>query len=338
MREKMNMFRNREFAVESAVILILTAVFSVVSIFIRPIAALVTGIFGLCSYALFYCSAKRRYQRMEKLTDDIDKILHGRKDIRIDDNLEGELSILQNELSKMLIILNEQNDKLKNEKKFLSDSIADISHQLRTPLTSINLILSLLHEPDMTEERRLELLQKLSQLIARTDYLINVLLKMSKIDAGTVTFEKQPVKVKALIARAVEPLEVALELKGQTVMTEISDESFMGDLSWTTEAVANIIKNCHEHTPQDGTITISAESTPLYTEFSIQDSGNGIDQEDLAHIFERFYKGKNSSDNSFGIGLALAQTIITGQDGTIKASNGRNGGAQFTIRFYKQTV
>lgn len=150
---------------------------------------------------------------MEKLTDDIDKILHGRKDIRINDNLEGELSVLQNELSKMLIILNEQNDKLKNEKKFLSDSIADISHQLRTPLTSINLILSLLHEPDISDEKRLELLHKLSQLIARTDYLINVLLKMSKIDAGTVTFEKKQVKVEKLIAKAVEPLEVALELK-----------------------------------------------------------------------------------------------------------------------------
>lgn len=275
---------------------------------------------------------------MEKLTDDIDKILHGRKDIRINDNLEGELSVLQNELSKMLIILNEQNDKLKNEKKFLSDSIADISHQLRTPLTSINLILSLLHEPDISDEKRLELLHKLSQLIARTDYLINVLLKMSKIDAGTVTFEKKQVKVEKLIAKAVEPLEVALELKGQTLITDLRDESLIGDLSWTTEAIGNIIKNCHEHTPQGGTITFKAKSTPIYTEITISDSGSGIDREDLTHIFERFYKGKNSSDNSFGIGLALAQTIITGQDGTIKASNSRDGGAEFTIRFYKQTV
>lgn len=334
----MSIFRNREFTVKSAIILILTTVFSVISFFVKPVCALITVGFGVCTYALLYFSARRRYQRMEKLTDDIDKILHGRKDIRIDDNLEGELSILQNELSKMLIILNEQNDKLTNEKRFLSDSIADISHQLRTPLTSINLILTLLHEPDITEEKRLELLQKLSQLIARTDYLINVLLKMSKIDAGTVTFEKQPVKVKTLIDKAVEPLEVALELKGQTVLTEISDESFTGDLLWTTEAIANIIKNCHEHTPQDGSIKITAESTPLYTEITVTDSGTGIDKDDLNHLFERFYKGKNSSDNSFGIGLALAQTIITGQDGTIKASNGRNGGAQFTIRFYKQTV
>ncbi len=334
----MKIFRNKEFKIESAVILILTAVFSVSAAFINPFAALIPVIFGIIVYALFYCSAKRRYERMEKLTDDIDKILHGRKDIKVDDNLEGELSILQNELSKMLIILNEQNDRLKNEKKFLSDSIADISHQLRTPLTSINLILSLLHEPDITEEKRLELLQKLSQLIARTDYLINVLLKMSKIDAGTVTFEKQQVKVRTLIDMACEPLEVALELKGQKLKTEIKEEAFCGDLSWTTEAISNIIKNCHEHTPQNGTITIRAESTPIYTEIAISDSGSGIDQEDLAHIFERFYKGKNSSDNSFGIGLALAQTIITGQGGTIKASNGRNGGAQFTIRFYKQTV
>ena len=334
----MKIFRNREFAIESAIILILTAVFTVITAFIRPLGALFTAGLGGCVYALFYLSSKRRYNRMEKLTDDIDKILHGNRDIKIDDNLEGELSVLQNELSKMLIILNEQNDTLKNEKKFLSDSIADISHQLRTPLTSINLILSLLHEPDLTEEKRLELLQKLSQLIARTDYLINVLLKMSKIDAGTVTFEKQPIKVKTLVTKAVEPLEVALELKGQTIKTQINDESFIGDLPWTIEAFGNIIKNCHEHTPQGGTIQITAQSTPIYTQITVNDSGNGIDQDDLPHIFERFYKGKNSSDNSFGIGLALAQTIIIGQNGTIKASNGKNGGAQFTVRFYKQTV
>ncbi|MGN1443936.1 MAG: sensor histidine kinase, partial [Acutalibacteraceae bacterium] len=244
----MKIFRNREFKIESAVILILTAVFSVLSGFFKPLAALVTAVFGLCVYAVFYVSAKRRYERMGKLTDDIDKILHGNREIRIEDNLEGELSVLQNELSKMLTILNEQNDKLKNEKKFLSDSIADISHQLRTPLTSINLILSLLHEPDIIEEKRLELLHKLSQLIARTDYLIHVLLKISKIDAGTVIFEKNPTSVRQLIHKAVEPLEVALELKGQKLITEIKDEQFCGDLNWTTEAVSNIIKNCHEHT------------------------------------------------------------------------------------------
>ena len=334
----MKIFRNSEFKTEAAVIFILTAVFSVLSAFFSPLTALVTATFGLCAYAVFYFSAKSRYERMEKLTDDIDKILHGNRNIRIDDNLEGELSVLQNELSKMLIILNEQNDKLKNEKKFLSDSIADISHQLRTPLTSINLILSLLHDPDITEEKRLELLHKLSQLIARTDYLINVLLKMSKIDAGTVTFEKKSTSVRELIDKAIEPLEVALELKGQKLIIEIKDEKFCGDLNWTTEAVSNIIKNCHEHTPDGGVIKIEAESTPIFTEITISDSGNGIDKDDLSYIFDRFYKGKNSSDNSFGIGLALAQTIITGQDGTIKASNDIDGGALFTIRFYKQTV
>ena len=334
----MKIFRNSEFKTEAAVIFILTAVFSVLSTFFSPLAALVAAAFGVCIFIVFYFSAKRRYERMEKLTDNIDKILHGNRSIRIDDNLEGELSVLQNELSKMLIILNEQNDKLKNEKKFLSESIADISHQLRTPLTDINLILSLLHEPDITEGKRLELLHKLSQLIARTDYLINVLLKISKIDAGTVTFEKDTTSVRQLIDKAVEPLEVALELKGQKLIIEIKDEQFCGDLNWTIEAVSNIIKNCHEHTPAGGIINVKAESTPIFTEITINDNGSGIDKDDLSHIFDRFYKGKNSSDNSFGIGLALAQSIITGQDGTIKASNGMNGGAQFTIRFYKQTV
>ena len=162
---------------------------------------------------------------------------------------------------------------------------------------------------------------------------------MSQINAGVVTFRKDKVPVKELIEKVCEPFIIPMELKEQTLCTVASHESFTGDLYWTAEALGNIVKNCVEHTPSGGSISITARETPIFTEITVCDSGAGFAPEDIPHLFERFYKGKNSSPQSIGIGLALARAVIAAQNGTIKAAN-RIGasGAVFTLKQYKAVI
>lgn len=286
-----------------------------------------------------FISTYRRYRHIAELSREIDKILHGNSKFDLNRFCEGELSILHSEIYKMTVRLREQAEALIKDKTYLADSIADISHQIRTPLTSINLIANFLAEETLPDERRLSLVKDLHHLLSRIDWLISTLLKISKLDAGTVKFMKNTVKVSELIKKAVEPIAISMDLRNQRLVVKAEgNECFEGDLAWTAEAIENILKNCMEHTPHGGTLTIVVKETPIFTELVITDTGTGIDPEDLPHLFERFYKGKNSSINSVGIGLALARMIVTAQNGTIKAENSTNGNALFTVRFYKCIV
>ena len=292
---------------------------------------------SLLFIAVYLAFMHYRYKRIAELSECIDKLLHGDHQISFDAYTEGELGVLQSEIAKMTVRLREQQQRLLEDKVYLADSIADISHQIRTPLTSINLIVDFLSEPELEEERRIELTRELEGLLSRIDWLIIALLKISKLDAGTAQFKAENVSLAELIKKSVAPILIPIELSDQTL--NISAEgSFTGDLSWTSEALGNIVKNCVEHTPEGGRIEIVARETPLFAEITVSDSGSGIDADDLPHIFERFYKGKNSSGNSFGIGLALARMIVSSQNGTLKAANKPSGGALFTMRFYKGTV
>ena len=302
---------------------------------IAAISVLAVSIFLIVSFFIF---TKKRYNRLNALSETIDKILHGNDTINIKSFGEGELSILESDVQKMLVRLRDQKDKLEKDRTFLADSIADISHQLRTPLTSINLILSLIEASDTTKERREELLRELSKLITKTEYLVSVLLKISKIDAGTVQFEKKETDLNAIIKKSAEPLLIPMDIKNQRLSINADDISLNCDSAWCIEAFGNILKNCTEHTPENGEITVTATNTPIFTEIIITDTGSGFNEEDIPHIFERFYKGRNSSKESFGIGLNLAKMIITAHNGTVKAENSQSGGAEFIIRFYKQIV
>lgn len=280
-----------------------------------------------------------RYKEIACLSAQLDEILHGSQVRLISDEKEGELSILKNELAKMTARLQEQTEDLKKEKIFLADSIADISHQIRTPLTSITLVVSLLSEPDLTKERNMELLRELKVLLKRIEWLINTLLKISKLDAGSIQLQKETVSVSQLLKKVQEPLAISMELRGIAWNIEGEEDiTFCGDFLWTLEAVENIVKNCMEHTPEGGAITIKAVENNIYTGITIEDTGKGVDKEDLPHIFERFYKGRNAGKESIGIGLALAKTIILSQNGTICAENRKEGGTKFCIRFYKGIV
>ena len=239
----------------------------------------------------------------------------------------------------MTVRLREQADALVRDKKYLADSLADISHQIRTPLTSISLITELLADPELTYDQRIKYLRELRELLDRIDWLINTLLKISRFDAGTVSLDMKEVKLCNLIKRAYEPVSIPMDLRQQRFTVNVNDtDTLYCDEAWLCEAVCNILKNCMEHTPDGGTLTVDCSKNRLFTEIAISDTGNGISKEDLPNIFKRFYRGHDSSDSSVGIGLALARMIITKHNGTIKAENRKEGGARFFIRFYESVV
>lgn len=332
----MKFFRNGEVVKTLAVQLVLTAAAIAIASVLDKRFGFFVGAVSLLFTAVYLISTHKRYKRIYELSAEIDSVLHGGGDISPGDCREGELAVLKSEIHKMTVRLAEQNRLLQKDKVYLSDMIADISHQIRTPLTSINLILSLLSEPDIKTERRAELTRELARLLSRIDWLITSLLKLSRLDAGTVSFGSETVTLEKLVADAVAPLSAAIDLRGQNLTVSASG-NFTGDTGWTAEAIGNIVKNCMEHTPDGGEITVTASENAIYSEITISDNGPGISGEDLPRIFERFYKGGNSG-TGFGIGLALARTVIAAQNGTVKAENRRPTGAMFTVRFYKGTV
>ncbi len=298
-----------------------------------------TGILAIASAAAFgtaiFVFTKARYKNIAQIADQIDLVLHNADHLYISKADEGELSILQSEITKMTLRIREQNAALKKEKEHLADSLADIAHQLRTPLTSINLMMSLLRNSSDENERK-NLLRETEELLVRMDWLITSLLKLSRLDAGIVVFQRERVDVNHLINTALLPLLIPMELHDITLRIDVPKGIIiLGDPSWLSEAIQNILKNCMESVGDNGTIKISCEDNPLFTEITIHDSGSGFEKEDLPFLFDRFYRGKNSAATGYGIGLALCKTIIMRQGGTITAKNHPQGGARFTIRFPK---
>lgn len=304
---------------------------------------------GVVSAVVSFCTASvisgvyfnitvKRMRKIEELSEKIDGILFRSEKMEMDSYCEGELSVLASEIYKMTVRLREQADALKKDKEDLSELIADISHQLKTPLTSMGLIASLAASDNTTKEKRKELLNNQTLLIERMQWLISSLLKLSAIDAGTVEFSKEKISARELINKSCEPFLIALDIKQQSLEVMCSDETLHADLKWTAEAVGNVIKNCIEHTPDGGKVTVNVKENPLYTEITVCDTGDGISKKDLPRVFERFYKGENASEKSAGIGLALARTITVSQGGTLTASNSKNSGAEFVFRFYRSVI
>lgn len=333
----MNFFRNPEIIRTLSVYGVLSAAAFLSAYIIDRKYCVFILILCILFIFIYLLSTYRRYRRLFELSSDIDRILHGSNHLSLKSYSEGELGVLQSEIYKMTVRLREQQQKLQEDKIYLASSIADISHQIRTPLTSVNLLVSFLSEADISDVERRKFSQELYDQLSRIDWLITALLKISRLDAGIVQFNRENAFFSELLKQAAAPLLIPIELREQTLLVE-TDGTFSGDILWTCEALTNIIKNCMEHTPNGGEIKIRALENALFSEVVISDNGQGIDKDDLPHVFERFYKGKDSDDKSIGIGLALAKMIITKQNGTVKAENKPDGGAMFTIRFYKSAV
>lgn len=278
---------------------------------------------------------KKIYDDIKDMTDYVYNSSEGRNFEMKNRNQEGQMGLLKTELIKMTNILKEKVELLNNEKIFLNNTISDISHQLKTPMTSLIILNDLMYE-DLTKETKIEFLDKMKSQLNRMEWLVKSMLKLSKVEAKVIDFEQKEVRMNELIKRSVASSLIPMEIKD--IKLNISGDentSYKGDINWSSEAFVNIIKNCVEHTPQGGKIDINYNQNPLYCEVVIKDSGEGIDKKDLPHIFKRFYKGKTSKEDSVGIGLAMAKSIIESQNGDIYVESEKNKGTEFHIIFHK---
>lgn len=333
-------FRNKEFTGQAVLTVAGTAAASVFAGIVWGRNAAAAAFLCCISWCLLdFFRISKRYREMRLLAGQIDELLHGNDIPDFRHFHEGDLEILRDEISKMTIRLKEQTALLKKDKMSLADALADISHQIRTPLTALNILIERMKSQELGSETRRRLLREAERMLAKIEWLVATLLKMSKLEAGTISLKKENISVQKFLADAISPFELSMDIHCKTcIISGAEGKSFIGDYAWTLEAVQNVIKNGLEYTPDGKTLTICCEENPLYTELRVTDSGSGIPKEDLPHLFERFYRGENAGKDSFGIGLALAQMILTRENAVIQAQNVPDGGGQFRIRFYKTMV
>ncbi len=285
---------------------------------------------------LFCCLIIQYNKRIIRITNYAKQLNEGEYELLIADNNEVNLSKLKNYLYKITTTLKEENRLINRQKTNLKESISDISHQIKTPLTSLNVLISSLNSPNMDNKTRNDFLQEMEHEINKIDFLVITLLKLARFDAGVIVLKKEPIKVYELFCDIQNNLAVSIELKSIKVVTKCSKKiQFIGDYKWECEALTNILKNCLEHTPCHNKIYLSCVDNVIYTKIIIKDEGEGIAKEDINHIFERFYKAKNSSSDSIGIGLSLAQTIIKQDNGYITVQSEPNKGTIFEIKYIK---
>lgn len=294
----------------------------------------VVELIALGIYLVYVISQEKK---IKEINDYINGINNKNYTLKIEENNNSELSRLRNELYKTTVLLKETAELSVKEKENLSTAIADISHQLKTPLTSIRIMLdNIQDDPDMEKEVREDFLMEISKQIDWISSLVISLLKIAKFDAGTIKMENEEIHVQKLIDSVIGNLAILIELKEIEIITKIDEKAvFLADYKWQQEALTNILKNAIEHSNQKSKIYIEVENTSVFLKIKIRDEGQGISKVDQKHIFERFYKAKNSSENSIGIGLALAKTIIEKNNGYVKVDSEVGKGTTFEIKYLK---
>ena len=299
--------------------------------------AVLIGIFGIASLSIFMRYVLIQEKELKEINEYIKEVNNKNYSLKIEDNKDGELSRLRNELYKTTVILREVAENSEEEKEKLSIAIADISHQLKTPLTSIRIMLDNISDnPDMPQEIREDFIQDISKQVEHMSSLVISLLKTAKFDAGTIKMENEEIDAKKLIDSVINNLAILIEIKEIEVITKIDEKAiFIADYKWQQEALTNILKNAIEHSQPKSNIYIIVENTSIFLKIKIKDEGQGIEQKDLKHIFERFYKAKNCNEDSIGIGLSLAKTIIEQNNGYIKATSEVGKGTLFEIKYIK---
>lgn len=316
---------------------VITALVSAVACIICFLRDTTAGIACLiaCFTVLLLCVlfTVRRYHKIGELSAYLQRLSHGEKALDIRDNTEGELSILKNEIYKATVALTEQTDTLRKDKAALSDALSDISHQLKTPLTALGIMADLLENDDLPPEKRREFVASLRTGLGRMEWLVLTLLKLAKLDADAAGLKHERTSLSTIINKAMPSLMIPMDVKDQNVAVSGDDAFVRCDLNWSAEALSNILKNAVENTPYGGHIEITYGENPLFAFITVRDSGIGISKADLPHLFQRFYRGKNASPDSVGIGLAMSLAVMREQNGDIEAGN--DGGGVFTMKYYR---
>ncbi len=294
-------------------------------------------VFILILSIIFFKYNHSESKKINEITKYIEEINRGNYKLNIEENTEDELSILKNELYKITIMLKEVAENSQKDKTTLKDSLSDISHQIKTPITSILIMLdNILSDENMPEDIKKDFIKDIKREIINIKFLVESILKLSKIDSNSIKFIKKEVFIKDIINEAVKNVSMLSELKNIEIIVSGDDSiKTICDLKWQVEAITNILKNCIEHSYENRKIYINYNQNNMYTELKIEDNGTGIDAKDLPHIFERFYKGKNSSSDSVGIGLALSKSIIESNNGYIQVDSKLNKGTTFIIKYLK---
>lgn len=279
---------------------------------------------------------KSKDKEINKIARYIEEINKKNYKLHIDENSEDELSILKNEVYKTTIMLKEAAENSNKEKHQLKKSLEDISHQLKTPLTSILIMLdNIIDNPDMDAEIREDFIRDIKREIITINFFVQTILKLSKIDSNTIDFVKTENTIKEIIEQSIKKVSALCDLKNIKIEIEGNENSkIICDKRWQEEAISNIIKNCIDHSKENSKLIIKYDENEVYSTIIIKDFGEGISQKDLPHIFERFYKGENATSDSIGIGLSLAKAIIEEENGHILVDSDKNG-TQFTIKYLK---
>lgn len=300
-----------------------------ISLSLAVLSASLTGII------FFYLS--RRQVRIRGICNYMEELVRGNYGLDIQDNGDDELSGLKNEIYKLTVFFREQAGLAAANRRALADSVADISHQLKTPLTSVTVLVdNLIDSENMDADTRLRFLTEISGQLSSVTWLIATLLKLSRLDAGVVELECKPLQVKALVEEICSRLEMTAEWRQVQLCREIPGEiEISGDAQWLTEAVLNVVKNAVEHSDAGGRVELRAEQNDVYTLLTVQNWGEVISKEEQKHLFERFYRGRTAGKDSVGIGLALAKEILKQQNGYITVESGKEQGTVFSIKFLK---
>lgn len=282
------------------------------------------------------------YNKVRNISFAAERVVEGDFSIVLEEAGEGDFNILNHQFNQMSNRLEASLEGLNNEKSFLKNIISDISHQLKTPLSSLIMLNELiLEDEDMEEDIKVDFLKRMRGQLDRMEWLIINLLKMARLEVGAIQFKREEIFLREPIEIAISGLNTKIREKEQriNIVEKNGNCYFRGDKDWTGEAFINIIKNCVEHTDEGGEINIILSETPLFSQVVIRDNGEGIDRKDLPHVFKRFYKG--SSDvkaDSIGIGLNLSKLIIESQDGIISVKSKKGVGTEFTITFLKGNI
>lgn len=308
----------------------------VTATFIITANAILCAVSCLALTAIFLKYCKNQKAEAERLAGYLRKINRRNYDLELKANSEDEMSQLQSEIYKTTVMLKEQADNSQKDKENLKQSLSDISHQIKTPLTSIMVMLDdIIEDENMPEDIKRDFLNDIRRSSNSISFLVQSILTLSKLDANSIVLKSKTENVKKILDECVKNTEVLAEIKGVETSVGCDDSLTLScDFKWLCEAITNIVKNCIEHTIEGGFVKLKAEKTSLCTKITVTDNGCGIAKEDLPHIFERFYKGRNSDENSVGIGLALAKTIIEKSGGSIYADSEQGKGTKFTITVF----